>query len=271
MAKQTINVGSTANDGTGDKLRDAFVKVNANFTELYSDDAGDVNSVNAGTGISVDQTTGAVTVTNSAPDQTVSLADGGNIGISGTYPSFTLTNSAPDQTVSLADGGDIAVSGTYPSFTLTNSAPNATHTGEVTGSGALTIANGAVTNAKMAVNSVDSDQYVDGSIDTVHLANDVVTYDKLGAEFTTSAAVGATTLDFSTAQVFTKANSGTVTYTITNADTGMVKDLILTGTGSFSITGGKLVAGSFVESVTNFIQIVAQSSSIFWYSISQEQ
>ena len=70
MAKQTINVGSTANDGTGDKLRDAFVKVNANFTELYSDDAGDVNSVNAGTGISVDQTTGNVTVTNSAPNAT---------------------------------------------------------------------------------------------------------------------------------------------------------------------------------------------------------
>ena len=118
---------------------------------------------------------------------------------------------------------------------------NQTHTGEVTGSGALTI------------------------------ANDVITYAKLGTEFTTSAAVGATTLDFSTAQVFTKANSGTVTYTISNADTGMVKDLILTGTGSFSITGGKLIAGSFVESVTNFIQIVAQSSSIFWYSISQEQ
>ena len=105
----------------------------------------------------------------------------------------------------------------------------------------------------------------------VSLDDDSITYAKLGTEFTTSAAVGATTLDFSTAQVFTKANSGTVTYTISNADTGMVKDLILTGTGSFSITGGKLVAGSFVESVTNFVQIVAQSSSIFWYSISQEQ
>jgi len=91
MAKQTINIGTTANDGTGDPLRTAFDKVNSNFTELYNDDAGDVNSVNAGTGISVDQTTGNVTVTNTAPDQTVSLADGGDIAISGTYPSFTLT------------------------------------------------------------------------------------------------------------------------------------------------------------------------------------
>jgi len=36
MAQETINVGTTANDGTGDGLRDAFVKVNDNFGEVYS-------------------------------------------------------------------------------------------------------------------------------------------------------------------------------------------------------------------------------------------
>lgn len=36
MAKQTINVGTTANDRKGDSLRAAFQKVNANFTELYN-------------------------------------------------------------------------------------------------------------------------------------------------------------------------------------------------------------------------------------------
>ena len=35
MAKQAINVGTTANDKKGDSLRAAFQKVNANFTELY--------------------------------------------------------------------------------------------------------------------------------------------------------------------------------------------------------------------------------------------
>jgi hypothetical protein len=35
MAKQTINIGTTANDGTGDPLRTAFTKVNDNFTEVY--------------------------------------------------------------------------------------------------------------------------------------------------------------------------------------------------------------------------------------------
>jgi hypothetical protein len=36
MAKQTISLGTTANDGTGDPLRTAFTKTNANFTELYT-------------------------------------------------------------------------------------------------------------------------------------------------------------------------------------------------------------------------------------------
>jgi hypothetical protein len=36
MTQQIINIGSAANDGTGDPLRTSFVKTNANFTELYA-------------------------------------------------------------------------------------------------------------------------------------------------------------------------------------------------------------------------------------------
>lgn len=56
-----------------------------------------VTNVTAGTGISVSSTTGNYTVTNSAPDQTVSIANGGGIGVTGGYPSFTLT--ATDQSI----------------------------------------------------------------------------------------------------------------------------------------------------------------------------
>jgi hypothetical protein len=56
-----------------------------------------VTNVTAGTGISVSSTTGNYTVTNSAPDQTVSIANGGGIGVTGSYPSFTLT--ATDQSI----------------------------------------------------------------------------------------------------------------------------------------------------------------------------
>jgi len=39
MAQQTVSIGTSANDGTGDPLRTAFTKINANFTELYGDTA----------------------------------------------------------------------------------------------------------------------------------------------------------------------------------------------------------------------------------------
>lgn len=37
MTKQVIGVGTVANDGTGDPLRTAFIKVNADFTDVYSE------------------------------------------------------------------------------------------------------------------------------------------------------------------------------------------------------------------------------------------
>ena len=62
MAKQTIGIGTTANDGTGDTLRVAFDKINDNFDELYTDDAGDVGSITATAPIARDSATGDVTI-----------------------------------------------------------------------------------------------------------------------------------------------------------------------------------------------------------------
>lgn len=44
MAQQTINIGTAANDGTGDPLRDAFDKANDNFTELYAGQGAGVST-----------------------------------------------------------------------------------------------------------------------------------------------------------------------------------------------------------------------------------
>jgi len=57
------------------------------------------------------------------------------------------------------------------------------------------IADSQITVAKMAANSVDSDQYVDGSIDTAHIADDQVTDAKLAhaITFVTSATAPALT------------------------------------------------------------------------------
>jgi hypothetical protein len=49
MTLQTINLGTYANDGTGDDLRTAFTKVNANFA-LLNTEAGVNNAANVGTG-----------------------------------------------------------------------------------------------------------------------------------------------------------------------------------------------------------------------------
>jgi hypothetical protein len=52
------------------------------------------------------------------------------------------------------------------------------------------IADDAVTNAKVAANAIDSDQYVDGSIDTVHISDDAVTSAKLDTNITIAGTLG---------------------------------------------------------------------------------
>ena len=62
MAKQTINIGTSANDGTGDPLRTAMDKTNDNFTELYN---------GAGWCIKLDVSVTAVTIAVTAVDSTL--------------------------------------------------------------------------------------------------------------------------------------------------------------------------------------------------------
>jgi hypothetical protein len=85
----------------------------SNISQLTNDagfttNTGTVTSVDltAGTGISVSggpiTGSGAITVTNTAPDQTVTLTQGANVTITGTYPSFTIA--ASDTTYSAGTG-----------------------------------------------------------------------------------------------------------------------------------------------------------------------
>ena len=67
MARQVINIGSSANDGTGDPLRTAFDKINDNFVELYGGD-NDINTLDANLdvnnfAITTGRTNGDITVT----------------------------------------------------------------------------------------------------------------------------------------------------------------------------------------------------------------
>lgn len=93
-------------------------------------------SISLGTGLSMSGTT----LSNSAPDQTVSISSGTGISASGTYPNFTVTNTAPDQTVSITGGGINSVSGNYPSFTVTGTEVDGSTSNEIQTIDTLTVA-----------------------------------------------------------------------------------------------------------------------------------
>ena len=62
MAKQTLSIGTTANDGTGDSLRDGAIKLNQVIDEIYTNLGNDTNlQVNVGS-----PTTGQTLVWNGA-------------------------------------------------------------------------------------------------------------------------------------------------------------------------------------------------------------
>lgn len=103
------------------------------------------------------------------------------------------------------------------------------------------------------------------------VADNSVTYAKLADEFTTSAAVAASNVDFSTAQVFTKTLSADTTLTFSNAEIGMVKDLVITGNHTLTLPAGSTVAGTYDGTVSNLIQVVVTGASQYWFSISQAQ
>jgi hypothetical protein len=88
---------------------------------------GTVTSVTAtaGTGISISgspiTTSGTLTITNTAPDQVVSLTASTGISISGTYPNFTITNTSPS-----SGGTIISVTASSPLFSSGGTTPNIT-------------------------------------------------------------------------------------------------------------------------------------------------
>ena len=125
MAQRTINVGTAANDGTGDTIRGAFTNVNANFTEVYGNIAtvipayttanaayAEVNTVNSivqtvavgansySTSASANANAYTVTVGSSGNAYTVAVGAAGNsfaqsVGTAGNnYASVLVANNA---------------------------------------------------------------------------------------------------------------------------------------------------------------------------------
>ena len=75
MAKQDINIGIVANDGTGDDLRTAMLKINSNFTEVYQK-VGLVNDPTPQLGTDLD--TQGHSITNGIANGDVTIAVNGS-------------------------------------------------------------------------------------------------------------------------------------------------------------------------------------------------
>lgn len=125
-------------------LTNSAITINGTNTSLGgSINVGTVTSVDltASTGISVSggpiTGSGSITVTNTAPDQTVVLTAGTGISTSGTYPNFTITNTSPSS------------GGTVTSVGGTGTVNGITLTGTVTTSGNLTLG-GTLSNVSLA-------------------------------------------------------------------------------------------------------------------------
>ena len=154
-ADARVNLQTGANlDLSSKTTSDLAEGSNKYFTEERVDDR--VSSlVVASTGISsvYDDVAGTLTLTNTAPDQTVALTGGTGITTSGTYPNFTITNDNPDQTVGITASNGLTSGGTYPNLTIAGDDATTSAKGVASfSSDNFTVSSGAVS---IAADSID--------------------------------------------------------------------------------------------------------------------
>ena len=110
MTRQNISTGTAANDGTGDTLRGAGTKINANFTELYTFLGGDADTLSSQLSFGSD----GIIFEGSTPDAFETTLTAG-------------TGPSADRTITLPDlDGTVVVnnSGTVMMSSLPTSDPN---------------------------------------------------------------------------------------------------------------------------------------------------
>ena len=95
MTQQVINIGTSANDGSGDPLRTAFDKINSNFTEIYGQDA---------VGSNLDISENEIAATNS--NGNIELVPSGSGRVSIVDDTLTITTSRTP--ASIGSDGDVA-------------------------------------------------------------------------------------------------------------------------------------------------------------------
>jgi hypothetical protein len=127
MAQQTINLGASANDGTGDPVRTAFSKVNTNTTELYALIAAGGGGGGGGSPIRTQRLVTASPIVVSATDQILNCnipvnatcqlpPSGGRLGLALTFKDLGQASAHP---IVITMSGAETADG-HPSITINN-------------------------------------------------------------------------------------------------------------------------------------------------------
>jgi hypothetical protein len=179
-----------------------------------------------GTGISITRSSNELTITNSAPDQTVSLTGAGITNVTGTYPTFTITSTEVDGSVSNEGVLSVGAGTGTTSLIQSNSSGSATIT--LTGSGITTV------NESGSTITITSTE-VDGST-----SNELQTYGHAGTTtYTNTLSDGGGSWSITGAGIAAiSQTAGAITVTATEVDgstTNEIQDLTLTGTGPYVI------------------------------------
>lgn len=102
----------------------------------------------SGTNLTYSGTSSPVTL-NSSTGTDVTVTAGTGLSLSATSTNMTITNSAPDQTVSITGAGINVVTGTYPTFTITGTEVD----GSVTNEGVLGVGAGGASSSTIISNT----------------------------------------------------------------------------------------------------------------------
>lgn len=180
MAQQTINIGTSANDGTGDSLRDGGDKINDNFTELYtdlaaaeSDIADKLDSVVGGTNITIDNTDPQNPIISASGSAAGDVTAGANLGDNLLIRGDGALKGVQNTGISIDDSDNVTNAGIdADNNTITNIANDEIKAGAAID--ASKIADGSVSNTEFEYLDGVGSQIV-GKDDTQTLTNKTLT------------------------------------------------------------------------------------------------